>query len=235
MSTSQPSTSPDPSTTVSPTPPLDPTQRSSTGKRKRSNTGAALAPSTSNPTARPAARELLTSTQKQSNHRNAETRRRQDILERLTIICDEIVPGAQGLAKSTEVAYTKAHQYLRDLVLEKKTLIERIREEGGVVSQEDLKALEALEEYEGISSSSESEGEEGDEGEEEDEDEEDENEPEGKESEGDEDEGDEDEEDDNNNGEIEEGVGRGRNGHHHNVNRDAFYAAESLNQMKKSS
>ena len=97
-------------------------------------------------------RELLSQEQKSANHRRAEQSRRNECLVRLTTICDELIPGAAGLAKSTEVAFLKTHEHLRQMLLEKKELIEQIQALGGEVPSKEMEAIAALDAYDAISS-----------------------------------------------------------------------------------
>lgn len=96
-----------------------PTQKSKSGKKKNK-----------------ASKPRLTAVQKNTNHKDAENKRRNAIRERFTDLSN-MVPGAEGQERSEQVMLSKTTDFLRRMIQEQRQLEAMANARGIDISRED--------------------------------------------------------------------------------------------------
>lgn len=81
-----------------------------------------------------ASKPRLTASQKNTNHKDAENKRRNAIRERFTDL-SKMVPGATGQERSEQVMLGKTTEFLKEMLIEQRKL-EGIAEQRGVILDE---------------------------------------------------------------------------------------------------
>lgn len=78
----------------------------------------------------------LTASQKNTNHKDAENKRRNAIRERFTDL-SKMVPGAEGQERSEQVMLGKTTEFLKDMLEEQRRLEDLAAQRGIVVDEKD--------------------------------------------------------------------------------------------------
>ena len=100
--------------------------QSSTSRRKSSTT---------NPNAAKSSKPRLTAHQKNTNHKDAENKRRNAIRDQFLEL-SRIVPGAKGQERSEYVMLQKTVAYLKEVMEDRRALINEIEQRGGKAEEE---------------------------------------------------------------------------------------------------
>ncbi len=118
------SLSPAPSSSIS----SDQDQSQSSTSRRKS--------STTNPNTAKSSKPRLTAYQKNTNHKDAENKRRNAIRDQFLEL-SQIVPGAKGQERSEYVMLQKTVNYLKEVMEDRRKLIGEIEQRGGKIEEGD--------------------------------------------------------------------------------------------------
>lgn len=109
-----------------------PTRSSSVSSDQSENSMSRRKSSTTNASAAKASKPRLTAHQKNTNHKDAENKRRNAIRDQFLEL-SRIVPGAKGQERSEYLMLQKTVSYLKKAMEERRELVQEIEKRGGTV------------------------------------------------------------------------------------------------------